>query len=255
MPFLSENRVVITAGASGIGRAMAEGLAREGAKVWVTDVDEAALESCPAAWRKSRVDASDATAMEALFAEILDVWGGLDTLCANAGISGPTAAIQDVSLDDWQKCLAVNLDGAFLAAKHAAPMMIRQNSGSIIVTSSTAGIGALPRRAPYVTAKWGMIGLAKTLSMELGPHGIRANAICPGSVDGPRMDGVIQREAAATGQSEQAVRDSYTGCSAMRSFVAPEDIANIAVFLASDRSRFVSGQVISVDGFTIKLDA
>ncbi len=255
MSSLAENRVLITAGASGIGRAMAEGFEREGARIWVTDVSDEALSNCPEAWQTSLADASDAVAMQALFDEIDTAWGGLDTLCANAGISGPTAPIQDVSPEEWQRCLAVNLDGAFLATKYAAPMMIRQESGSIIITSSTAGIGALPRRAPYVTAKWGMIGLAKTLSMELGPFGIRANVICPGSVEGPRMDGVIQREAAATGQSEQDVRDIYMECSAMRSFVAPEDIANMATFLASKGSRFISGQVIPVDGFTIKLDA
>jgi len=247
-------RVLITAGGAGIGRAMGEAFAATGARVWVTDIDAKALAACPEGWRRSCLDAADQAAMATLFAEVEAEWGGLDTLCANAGIAGPTALVEEIAFEDWKRCLAVNLDGAFLAAHHAAPMMKRQGSGAIIVTSSVAGLYGLPRRTPYSTAKWGMIGLTKTLAMELGPHGIRVNALCPGAVEGPRIDRVIAAKAEAEGLPVRQVHDAYAAASAMRTFVSASDIANMAVFLASSEGRHVSGQAIAVDGFLFNPD-
>ena len=176
--------------------------------------------------------------------------GQIDILCANAGIAGPTALIEDVALEDFRACVSVNLEGAFIAAKHAAPSMKAAGAGAIIVTSSTAGIYGYPNRAPYAAAKWAMIGLMKTLAMELGPFGIRVNAICPGAVEGPRMEGVLNREAKAKGMTRDQVYDGYASGTSMRSFVEARDIANMAVFLGSDGARLVSGQVIAVDGHT-----
>lgn len=243
------SRVLITAGASGIGRAMGEGFAAAGFEVWVTDVDAAALGAVPENWRSFAVDVTDEAAMQGVFAEITEA-GGLDVLCANAGIAGPTALIEDVQLEDWRACVSVNLEGAFLAAKYAAPLMKAAGSGSIVVTSSTAGQFGYPNRAPYSAAKWAMIGLMKTLAMELGPFGVRANAICPGAVEGPRMEGVLEREAAAKGMTRDQVYEGYASGTSMRSFVEARDIANMAVFLGSDAARLVSGQVIAVDGHT-----
>lgn len=247
-------RVLITAGASGIGRAMGEAFAAIGAQVWITDVDPASLETAPSAWHKTEVDASDETGAAALFARIEAEWGGLDVLCANAGIAGPTALIEDIALADFQRCVQVNLEGAFLAAKYAAPIMKRAGAGNIVITSSTAGQHGFPNRAPYAAAKWGLIGLMKTLAMELGPFGIRANVICPGAVEGPRMQGVMEREAAAKGMSYAQVYDGYAKGTSLGSLVRAEDIADMAVFLASSRSRMVSGQVIAVDGHTVNPD-
>jgi len=254
MPLASDTRVLVTAGAAGIGRAMAEAFAAAGARVWVTDIDADALAACPAGWRRDRVDVADPVAMAALFGAVEAEWGGLDVLCANAGIAGPTALIEDVAPDDWRRCLAVNLDGAYLAAKHAAPTMKRQRAGAILLTTSTAGLYGFPHRAPYAAAKWAVIGLMKTLAMELGPFGIRANAIAPGCVEGPRIDGVIAREAAAKGMASEAVRRGYEMGVSMQSFVTGADIANMAVFLASPEARLVSGQVIAVDGHTVNPD-
>ncbi|MEM0991152.1 MAG: SDR family oxidoreductase [Pseudomonadota bacterium] len=248
-------RVLITAGASGIGQAMAEAFAAEGARVWVSDVDEAALSACPADWGRSDADVTDENAVAGLFGEIESRWGGLDVLCANAGVAGPTAPVERVDLGDWRACLAVNLDGTFLAAKYAAPMMKAAGSGAILVTTSTAGLHGYPNRAPYAAAKWAVIGLMKTLAMELGPVGIRANAIAHGAVEGPRMEGVLAREAAATGQEVEAIRAGYAAGTAMRTWVRAEDIAAMAVFLASDAAAKVSGQVISVDGHTFNPDS
>lgn len=243
-------RVLITAGASGIGRAVAERYAQAGAQVWVADVDRTALAACPADWHSSVVDVSDEGAVSALFAEIKARWGGLDVLCANAGIAGPTAPVEEVALSDWRACMGVNLEGAFLCAKYAAPMMKAQGAGALVLTSSTAGQYGYPNRAPYAAAKWGVLGLGKTLAMELGPFGIRVNMICPGAVEGPRMEGVLQREAAAKGMTRDQVYAGYASGTSLGRFVEAGDVAEMAYFLGSEASRLISGQVIAVDGHT-----
>lgn len=229
---------------------MADTFAASGDRVFVTDMDEAALAECPAAWLKLAGDASDPAHMRAVFERIEAEWGGIDVVCANAGIAGPTALIEGVEPEDFRRCVAVNLEGAYLAAKYAAPMMKAQKTGVILITSSVAGINGFPNRAPYASAKWAVIGLMKTLAMELGPFGIRANAIAPGCVEGPRIDGVIAREAAIKGTTPQAIRAGYEAGVSMRSFVTAQDVASMAFFLASDGARLVSGQVIAVDGHT-----
>ena len=247
-------RVLITAGASGVGRAMAEAFDAAGAQVWIADMDAIALADCPAHWKHSRVDVVEESMVAAMFAKVEAEWGGLDVLCANAGIAGPTAAVEDVSLTDWRACISVNLEGSFLCSKYSAPIMKRQRSGVILITSSTAGQYGYPNRAPYAAAKWGMVGLGKTLAMELGPHGVRVNVICPGAVEGPRMEGVLEREAVAKGMSREQVYQGYASGTSMGRFVETQDIANMAVFLASDAARLVSGQVIAVDGHTVNPD-
>lgn len=247
-------RVLVTAGATGIGRAMAERFAASGAQVCVLDTDANALASCPAGWWCVEGDVTDEAAVAALFGRIAAEWDGLDVLCANAGIAGPTAPVEDVALAEWRACVSVNLEGAFLAAKYAAPLMKAAGAGSIVLTSSTAGLYGYPQRAPYAAAKWAIIGLMKTLAMELGPFGVRANAICPGAVEGPRMEGVLAREAAAKGSTRDAIYAGYAAGTSMRSFVRAADIADMAVFLGSGQARMVSGQVIAVDGHTVNPD-
>ena len=243
-------RVLITAGASGIGRAMADAFVLAGARVWVTDVDAKALANLPEAIRGDMVDVTDEAAMKALAEQIAGDWGGLDVICANAGIKGPTGRIDEIDLKEWRACLAVNLDGPFLTVKHFGPMLRQAGQGVVTFTSSTAGMYGFPYRSPYAAAKWAVIGLMKTLAMELGPYGIRANAICPGAVEGERMEGVLAREALAKGMTRDAVYQGYASGTSMRSFVTAEDVANMAVFLGSDKARLVSGQVIAVDGHT-----
>jgi NAD(P)-dependent dehydrogenase (short-subunit alcohol dehydrogenase family) len=247
-------RVLITAGANGIGLVMAQAFADEGYRVWVTDVDAGQIAALPAGIRGSHSDAASEAAMELLFAEIAEHWGGLDVLCANAGIKGPTAAIEDMPLEGWHQCLGVNLDGAMLAAKYGARLMKPAKAGCMIFTSSTSGLYGTPFRAPYVAAKWGVIGLMKTVAMELGPYGIRANAICPGSVNGPRIDRVIEAEAEAKGMSADAVRQGYAAGTALKRLSDPEDVAGLALYLASDGARMISGQALAVDGMTYNVD-
>lgn len=249
-----KRRVLITAGASGIGFAMGKAFDAADYDVWVSDLNGRALKEVPSHWRASHVDVIDERQMAEMFAEVQDDWGGLDMLCANAGIAGPTARVEDVELSEWRHTMSVNLEGAFLAAKYVAPMMKAAGSGAMAFTSSTAGQHGYPNRAPYCAAKWAVIGLAKTLAMELGPFGVRANAICPGSVEGERMEGVLAREAAAKGMTRDQVYQGYAGGTSMGSFIEAEDIGNMAVFLASDAARLISGQVIAVDGHTVNPD-
>jgi NAD(P)-dependent dehydrogenase (short-subunit alcohol dehydrogenase family) len=243
-------RVLITAGASGIGRAMADAFAANDAQVWVADIDKGALETCPPEWGRDALDVADEGAVTDLMRRLAATWGGLDVLCANAGIAGPTATVENVDLADWRRCLAVNLDGAFLFAKHAVPLMKAQRSGSIILTSSTSGLYANAGRAPYCAAKWGINGLMKTLAMEVGQFGIRVNSICPGAVEGPRMEAVLAREAALKGTTRDVIYRGYASGTSMRSFIEASDVAALALFLASDGARLISGQMIAVDGHT-----
>jgi len=247
-------RVLVTAGASGVGRAVAEAFAERGARVWVADISAEALASCPGDWGKSQLSVADEPAVAAMYEEIAAEWGGLDVLCANAGVAGPTALIEDVSLQDWRDCMAINIDGMFLCAKYAAPMMKAQGKGVMLLTASTAGQYGYPNRSPYAASKWAVVGLGKTLAMELGRFGVRANVICPGSVEGPRMEGVLEREAAAKGMTRDQVYDGYASGTSMGSFIQGRDIAEMSVFLASDAARLVSGQVIAVDGHTVNPD-
>lgn len=247
---MTTQRVLITAGASGTGFAMAGAFAAEGARVWVADCDTDALAQCPPTWRRDRLDVRDPDAMRALFARVDADWGGLDVLCANAGTAGPTALIEDQPFAGYRDCLAVNLDGAFLAVANALPMMKRQRAGVILFTSSTAGLYGFPYRAPYAAAKWALHGLMKTVAMEAGPHGIRANAIAPGCVEGRRIDAVIAREAVGKGTTPNAVRRAYLAGTSLRRFATAEDVAAMAVFLSSDRARLVTGQIVPVDGHT-----
>ncbi len=245
-------RVLVTAGASGIGLVIARRFAADGARVFVTDVDAGALGALPEGITGALVDVADEGAMAALAGRLMAEWGGVDVVCANAGIKGPTARVTETPLDGWRDCLGVNLEGAFLTAKHMLPLM--GAGGVILFTSSTAGIYGFPYRAPYAAAKWGVIGLMKTVAMEEGPRGIRANAILPGSVNGPRIDRVFEAEAAQKGMTVQAIREGYAAGTALRSLVDPEDVAEMAVFLASPAAKMVTGQAIAVDGFTINPD-
>ncbi|WP_068297556.1 SDR family oxidoreductase [Pararhodobacter sp. CCB-MM2] len=247
-------RVLITAGASGIGYAMATAFAAEGDRVWITDVDAGALAEAPAEWQRTECNSADDAAMQALEQAVLAEWGGLDVLVANAGIKGPTAGIEEMDRAEWDACVGVNLTGAMLAARLGARLMLPAGSGVITFLSSTSGLHGTPFRTPYSAAKWGVIGLMKSVAMELGPKGIRANAICPGSVNGPRIDRVIEAEAAAKGMTPDAVREGYASGTALKRLSGASDVADMALFLASDRARMITGQAMAVDGYTYNVD-
>jgi NAD(P)-dependent dehydrogenase (short-subunit alcohol dehydrogenase family) len=249
----SVQRVMVTAGANGIGASIARSFADAGALVSIIDVDADAVQAAVAADDRLHGvagDVSDESVISAWFDGRLDEWGGVDVLVNNAGIAGPTALVEDVALSEWQRTLAIGLDSHFLCTREAVTIMKAQGSGSIICISSTAGLYGYGMRTPYAAAKWAVIGLVKSLAIELGPYGVRANAICPGSVDGPRMRGVIERQAAATGSSASSVEADYLSGQSISRFVQPSEIADMCLFLASPAAAMVTGQAIAVDGNT-----
>ncbi|MFW5641610.1 MAG: SDR family oxidoreductase [Roseicyclus sp.] len=246
-------RVVITAGASGIGRAMAEAFLAAGDRVAVCDRDGAVLAGVVAAHPGLvgvEADITDEGAMAAFLDRIEAEWGGADVVCANAGMGGPAGFIEEIGLQDWRDCLSVNLDGAFLTCRWAARVMRAQGSGVILITSSVSGLSGFPQRSPYVAAKWGLIGLTKALASELGPAGVRVNAVCPGAVEGPRMDRVVAMEAEARGARADAVREGFADGAALRRLDRVEEVAGTALFLASDAASAIRGQALAVDGHT-----
>ena len=246
-------RVLVTAGASGIGLVTARAFAREGAHVFICDVDTKTLAAVAAGnpgFGQFVCDVADAAAVGHLFAAAAKTLGGLDALVNNAGIAGPTAACEDISLADWERTLAVNLTGQFLCAQRAIPLLKASRNASIANLSSAAGRFGFPMRTPYAAAKWGVIGLTKSLSIELGPFGVRVNAICPGSVAGPRIDSVFANKASARGVDPAIVRDEALAKTSLRRLVTADDIANAIVFLASPCGANISGQALPVDADT-----
>ena len=251
---LEDRRVLITAGAGGIGRAIALEFAAAGSRVHVVDVDAEALRGLRASvsWAGrgafSPGNVSDEPTVARMMRHQQERFGGIDVLINCAGIKGPTGPVETLELADWRECLAVNLDATFLCCKHSVPLLLEACDPSIINISSTAGWHGYPLRTSYASAKWAVIGLTKSLAMELGPRGVRVNAICPGSVTGERMDRVITEEAREKGVPEDRVRQNYTRGVSLRTFIDPEDIARTALFLASPAARRITGQAISVDG-------
>lgn len=246
-------RVMITAGAAGIGRAIAEAFCDNGARVHVCDIDERALQGLVDQYPEvvaTHLNVASEVEVNRWFDEALDDLKGLDVLVNNAGTKGPTGYVEDLALDDWQKCINVCLDAQFLCVKRAAPIMKSQRSGSIINISSTAGLYGYGLRTPYAAAKWAVIGFTKSLAVELGPYGVRANAICPGSVSGERMERVIKAEAESRNVSIDVVSKEYVQSQSIKRFVEPDEIADMCLFLASPASQIVSGQTIAVDGHT-----
>jgi NAD(P)-dependent dehydrogenase (short-subunit alcohol dehydrogenase family) len=243
-------RVVITAGGGGIGACLARRFAAQGARVAYCDIDPGVV---PEGMLGVAADVTDEAQMAAFFAQAEAFLGGVDVLCANAGIGGPAGGIADLTLEGWRATISANLDGAFLACRWAAPLMCAQGAGSIVLTSSTSGLWGVPTRSPYVVAKWGVIGLMKTLAMELGPSGVRVNAVAPGAVEGPRMERVLEKEAAAKGCTPDEMRAFYAEGTSLRTWVTADEIADSVLFLTSDAGRRISGQTLAVDGHTERM--
>ncbi|MYK32351.1 MAG: SDR family oxidoreductase [Boseongicola sp. SB0670_bin_30] len=246
-------RIVVTAGASGIGRAIAERFLGDGDQVAVCDVDERAVAEFASAWPEATAAVADVTSeteMAAFLGAVETGWGGADVVCANAGTGGPAGRIEDLDYGEWQRCVATNLHGSFLTCRWAARVMRAERSGLIVLTSSTAGMAGYPLRSPYAAAKWALVGLTKTLAMELGPSGVRVNAVCPGAVEGTRMDRVVAMEAAAQGVEEAEVRRNHASGVSMKTWVSAADVAGTVHFLASDAASKISGQILAVDGHT-----
>jgi NAD(P)-dependent dehydrogenase (short-subunit alcohol dehydrogenase family) len=245
-------RALVTAGASGIGLVITQRLVEAGARCMVCDVDAAALDvSASTIGGRDlavRADVANEAEVDALFGQVERQLGGLDILINNAGISGPTAPVEELSLADWQRTIAVNLDGHFLCARRAIPLLRAAGGGSIINMSSIGGRLGYPKRAAYAAAKWGIVGFTKTLSIELGPYGIRVNAIQPGMVEGPRVERVMREKAESAGLSYEDLQNRALRRISLHRGVTAEDIAALVLFLVGLGGRSISGQAIPVDG-------
>lgn len=253
---------IISAAASGIGLAIARGLSADGWRVYICDQDDdalAALADTDPGIMAIACDVSDAGAVAAFYRAVeADLaragLSGIDLLVNNAGVSGPTARLEDQPVDGWLRTIDVNINGMFLMTRGAIPLLRAKGSGgSIITMSSNAGLLGCPLRGPYVASKWALIGLTKTLAMELGPEGIRANALCPASVEGPRIDRVIAADAAARNLTVAEVEREYKRQSSLRTFATNDDIVGMVRFLTSPAGQRISGQAIAIDGHTESL--
>ncbi|TFL17532.1 SDR family oxidoreductase [Jannaschia formosa] len=244
-------RAIVTAGAGGIGLEIVRTLREEGARVALCDVDEAALEDARAAdpdLVALPCDVADAEAAAGFVRRATGSLGGLDLLVNNAGVAGPTAPLEHVDPADWARTLDVCLTGAFNVTRIAIPALRASGRGRIVMMSSAAGRLGFANRAPYAAAKWGVIGLTKSLARELGPHGITVNAILPGLVAGDRQRRVMEARAQAQGRSMAEIEAEAFAHVSIKDYVTARQIADQVLFLAGPGAATISGQAIAVDG-------
>ncbi|ATU95703.1 3-oxoacyl-[acyl-carrier-protein] reductase [Phyllobacterium zundukense] len=248
---LRDQRVLVTAGASGIGYAIAATLSRLGARVAICDISEALLEDARKTIAPAHATLADVSCeddVDRMFTEVSSSLGGLDALINNAGIAGPTGGVDEITTEDWRRCIDICLTGQFLCARRAVPMLKASGGGSIVNMSSAAGKHGYAFRTPYSAAKFGVIGFTQSLAKELGPHAIRVNAILPGIVEGPRIENVISNRAKQLGISHEEMTTRYLENVSLRRMVSPYDVATMVAFLLSNAGINISGQSLGVDG-------
>ena len=251
LPGLHGLRVAVTAGANGIGLAIARLLFAQGARIAVCDIDADALTAAKDRLGNSLAaiaDVSDTAAVDAFFDAVQQRLGGLDALINNAGIAGPTGAIEDIAPEEWRRCIDVCLTGQFLCARRAVPMLKAAGGGTIVNMSSAAGRHGYPFRTPYSSAKYGVVGLTESLAKDLGPANLRVHAILPGLVAGPRIQQVIASRAETLGIGHAEMQAQYLHKTSLRRMVTAEDVAASIAFLLSGLGANLSGQSLGVDG-------
>lgn len=244
-------RVLITAGAAGIGLSMARAFHAEGAKVWICDVDEAALAAAAQALPgigTMRCDVADAAQVDTFVAAAVGAMGGLDIVINNAGIAGPAAPVESITAADWARVMAINVNGQFHVAHATVPHLKANGWGSMICMASVAGKYAFPLRTPYAASKAAVISFARSLSVELGPHRIRVNAIAPGVVAGERIRRVFTDRAKTRGITYEEMEQIALRAVSLKTAVEPEEIAALVLFLCAPTGRAITGQVHSICG-------
>ena len=247
---VANRKVLITAGADGIGKVMARDFLEQGARVFVCDVSGEALTHFLSEHPKASgtvCDVADEPAVGEMVAAAVEAMGGLDVLVNNAGIAGPIAPLVDIDPDDWRRTIEVDLSSMFYCCRHAIPHIEAAENGVIVNLSSIVGHLGAPERSPYAAAKSGVIGFSRALAVELGPKGIRVNSILPGSVDGARIRRTIERHAAATGIGVNQMTEQYVSGNVLGQLQQPEEIAAMVLYLCSPVARSITGQAIRVD--------
>lgn len=243
--------VLVTGAGDSVGRVIAELFLQRGAQVHIADVrrdaTEATLDANPG-MSGSVVDIADRAAVVRLFDDVRDSLPGLDALVNCVGIGGPRALTESITDEDWRKTFDVNVHGVFSTMQHAIPIMREAGRGAIVNFSTGSTRTRLPSRSAYIASKFALEGLTLNAARELGPAGIRCNAILPGIIDNARMRGIMAQRAAAEGTTLEAIEDDYLRFVSMRSMVQPAEIAEMVVFLCSDAARRVTGELIAVSG-------
>ena len=249
-----DGQVAFVTGASqGIGEAIAVTLADCGASVALAARGDGIYDTATRIDDERRTfpvetDVTDEAAVEESLAATVDEFGGLDLLVNNAGVGGPTAPVEDISVEQWQRTQNVNVLGPFLCAKHAIPHLRRSEQGTIVNISSIAGKDPYPTRTPYSASKAALIGFGRSLAYELGPDGVTVNTVCPGAVKGERIERMIQRQADRHGVPfEQAMRERVTHRLPLDSIVKPGDVGALVAFLGSKYARNITAQDINID--------
>ena len=257
---LKNKKVVISAGASGIGWATTKVCVAKGALIYLCDVDPKAINKVkkhPSYNKRifvSETDASDETEVIDFFHKIKKKFRNIDALINNVGVAGPTGTIEKLDSSEWENTLHINVNSHFYFNKLAIPLLKKTKSASIINISSGAGIMGFPLRSPYAASKWAIVGMTKTLAMELGKYKIRVNAICPGTIKGDRMKRVIKDKAKFKKVSTKKIENEFVSMASMNSWIYEDDIGKMCAFLISDEAERISGQIIGVDGNAIRLD-
>lgn len=243
--------VFVSAGAGGAGRVIAEMFADAGARVTVCDIDRSAvavLQADRPDIEAVAMDAGEETQVNAVIAKIEQRWGAVNVLINNVGIGGPTQKVEELALDDWNRVLRTNLTSHFLFCRRVVPAMKAQARGLIVNISSASARTGLPLRLPYVVSKGALLSMTMNLARELGPSGIRVNAILPGGIRGRRIVNIIEQKAAALGIDPEAYAREQLRYVSLRTLIDPADIGSMALFLASPQGAKITGQMIGVDG-------
>ena len=256
---MSSKNIIISAAADGIGWAIAKSCLEKGCSVYLSDINQQKIDEInehPLINKKifiDNVDANNPDSVEKYFDGIKEKNSTIDALINNVGIAGPTGPMEGLSISNWKNTIEVNINSHFYFTKYAIPLLKANNGGSIINISSTAGLFGFPLRTPYAASKWAVIGITKSLAIELGDFNVRVNAICPGSVSGDRMKRVIEAKAKSIGIPAEELQQDYESMVSLKTFVDKEDIANMALFLISNEAKRISGQVMTVDGNTERM--
>jgi NAD(P)-dependent dehydrogenase (short-subunit alcohol dehydrogenase family) len=257
---LKNKKIIISAGASGIGWATAKICISRGAQVFLCDINLKLINKINKKNKyKNKIfafecDASNESDVINFFTKVLSKTKKIDALINNVGVAGPTGNLEKLDSYEWERTLQLNVISHFYFTKQAIPILKKNKQGSIINLSSGAGIMGFPLRSPYAASKWAIVGLTKTLAMELGKFKIRVNAICPGTIKGDRMKRVVRDKAKFLKISQNKIEKEFISMASMNSWVYEDDIGKTCAFLISNDSEKISGQIIGVDGNATRLD-